>query len=1130
MNVTLLIILFTFIFLQPSIAQGQSIPTTKPYVQTQEVTSDLPYSSPPFRERRSYSAEALGGWGSEESSFGNPDDHFKCGTDERHEHLMTTNATYKKNFLFNSHQLDSVLHTRPGNRNTLPPQYTIPLVVHVIHLGEPVGTGSNISDAQIMDAINGLNERYANNNGQGTDCEIDFCLATQTPDGCPTNGILRVNGSGVPMYAIEGIEFNSPCGADETAIKTLSHWSPLDYYNVWVVHDICGDWSGYASFPNGGDYDGTVIGAAFMNGDSKILAHELGHGLNIRHTFNGDGGGINCPINNNCAVEGDAICDTPPHRRGDCDGSNPCSNEGVWDNSRYNWMSYCDIPAHIGRFTSDQRDRMHACLAVYPRNALLNSIACTPIELPAITSDDHPMCSGDNRIVEATPPGGNFSIHSGPGQIEGNELIASGEGTIIIQYTTCNDTVYQSINAFQIPVPTLTISHDTMCSGSTQIISSEPPGGELMLTSGPGNLDGNVLHAEAPGMIEIVYSIDVNGCLGYTSREIAVELTPAPVFTSSDESMCDGEFRILSGLPVGGDFHVVSGPATIHGDTMITEGIGTVVMAYNVVLNDCAASTTQSIMVHELPAPSMTSSTELLCSGDARILSAIPPGGSFSVLSGPGEITADTLYANGTGEIQIQYTWNQNGCSANATQVIPAQQSPGVHFTNEQNHFCMQDSIALHANPPGGIFELLSGPGELDSNILAATSGGEILISYAITQNGCTGTAQNLFSAIDISQLAFTTDTSAMCSGETRPLSATPDGGIFWMIGGPGTISNSVLRSTGEGLIKILYLINEEGCYGEITQRITSNRTPTVAFETDSLSICIGEERLIGINPDTSQLTLLSGPGILNDHLLTAIDTGFLSVTGQLDTNGCVGTDTLFISSHPIPVPEMTIANPVVCHGTSIQLIGDPPGGTFNIMSGEGSFNGNVLTAQGIGPLQFAYMVEVHQCAGTAYGEILVINPVADIVVADDMLTSSTSIGVFQWLDCENNFEPLPGENNDTLMVALSGSYALVNGAGNCIDTSACVAVTLTSIEIGEASPEIRLFPNPVSSILFINGHDGLPVREISILNAMGEQVYTQRDVNSSANMDLTGYRPGIYFLDIRLKNGKNYVYRVVKI
>jgi len=451
----------------------------------------------------------------------------------------------------------------------------------------------------------------------------------------------------------------------------------------------------------------------------------------------------------------------------------------------------------------------------------------------------------------------------------------------------------------------------------------------------------------------------------------------------------------------------------------------------------------------------MTNSTELLCSGDERILSAIPPGGSFSVLSGPGVIIGDTLHANGTGEIQIQYTWNQNGCSANATQIIMAQQSPGVTFANSQDHFCMQDSIALIANPQGGIFELLSGP---------------------------------------------------------------------------GAFSNSVLTSTGEGLIKILYLINEEDCYGEITQQIPSRKTPTVEFETDSLNVCVEEENLIGIIPDLSQLTLLSGPGILNGHLLTSTDTGLLTVAGQFETNGCVGADTLIISSHSIPAPEITLTNPVICDGTSIQLTAIPPGGTFTILSGAGTINGNVLTAQDIGPIQIAYMVEEHQCAGTDYGEILVINPVAELIVDGDMLTSGSSVGVFQWLDCENNFEPLPDESNDTLMVTFPGTYALVNGVGDCMDTSACVQVVLTGIQINETDREIRIFPNPVSSRLFINGFDGLPVREINLRNAIGEKVYTLRDVHSSASMDLSGCGLGLYFLEMRFMNGGNYIFRVVKI
>lgn len=1102
MNLNLLILICTFYFIQPSISQEYPIPQTG--------------SNDPSENAR--------------LQQGNPDRLFSCDIDLYHEYLMANDPAYRKNFLYHKHQLDSLLSIQSNNRSSFPSQYTIPVVVHIIHLGEPVGTGSNISDEQIQDAINGLNERYANANGKGANCEIQFCLATRTPDGCLTNGINRVDGSGVPGYALNGIKYNTICGADEAAIKSLSRWSPLDFYNIWVVHDICGDWAGYAQFPNGGELDGTVIDDNFMNRESKTLAHELGHGLNIKHTFNGDGGGFNCPVNANCTVEGDAICDTPPHRRNDCGANNPCSAEGEWDNSRYNWMNYCDLPVSIGRFTQGQRDRMHASLMVYPRNALLNSIGCTPVDLPAFTSDDLPMCTGETKILTAVPPGGTFSLISGPGVLQGNELIATNEGIIYIQYTACNGIVEQSIQTFETPHPVLIISNDTMCSNTKQIISGEPSGGDLFIMSGPGSLIENELNAEAPGIIEIVYSIELNGCSGNALRDIVVELTPVPKFHNSDDAMCAGESRVLNASPGEGEFYIVSGPASIHGDTLITEGIGAVEIGYSVAFEKCTGSTTQTILVHGLTSPQMTSSSELLCSGDVRILSADPSGGVFSVRSGPGEIKGDTLFANGSGEIEIQYTWNQNGCEATTNQMILAQQSPGVIFAGSQDHFCMQDSISLFANPPGGIFEILSGPGILDSNILSANSGGDILVRYSITQVGCTGSEQKIFSSIDVSQLAFTMDTSMMCSGDERPLSATPGGGIFWMIGGPANISNSVLRSTGEGLIKIQYLINEEGCYGEITQRIPSRRTPSVQFPADSMNICVGQEKLIAITPDSSQLTLLYGAGTLNGHWVTSPDTGQIKVTGQFEANGCAGTDTMVIISNPIPLPEIIGDNPVMCIGSSIQLAAAPSGGVFNHLSGPGSIHQNILTAQDIGRIHYAYTVEEHQCAGTVFGEILVIHPVAEIITTGDMLISSTPDGIFQWLDCENNFGPLPGENNDTLFVTSSGKFALVNGVVDCIDTSECVLVQLTAETFGERNHGVRIFPNPVSSHLYIDVPESESIKEITLRNAVGEKVYAQRDWEPLAGIDMTGCVPGLYFLEVRFDGGGYVGFVVVRV
>ena len=290
----------------------------------------------------------------------------ECLTDYIHSNRMQTDSDYRKQILTLESQVEAITQNQENNKLSSA-LFTIPVVVHVIHLGESIGTGSNISDIQIQQAIVGLNSRFRNGNGLGADVELEFCLATKDPNGNSTNGINRVDGSNVANYSANGIAptGNSCSGAVEIAIKDLSRWPVSDYYNIWVVSEICnGGFVGYASYPVGGLYDGLVIVSTSMTSNSGTLPHEVGHGFFLYHTFNGDGGNISCPVDTNCLINGDRVCDTPPHKQGDCIATNPCTSDGVWDNSRYNYMSYCPL---VNRFTQGQKDRIRATAIAAPR-------------------------------------------------------------------------------------------------------------------------------------------------------------------------------------------------------------------------------------------------------------------------------------------------------------------------------------------------------------------------------------------------------------------------------------------------------------------------------------------------------------------------------------------------------------------------------------------------------------------------------------------------------------------------------------------------------------------------------------------------------------------------------------------
>ena len=85
---------------------------------------------------------------------------------------------------------------------SVPAVIRIPVVVHVLHNGVPIGTGLNISMAQIESQIDVLNEYFRRMNLDAgnipaaflpvaADAGIEFYLACTDPDGNPTNGVIR---------------------------------------------------------------------------------------------------------------------------------------------------------------------------------------------------------------------------------------------------------------------------------------------------------------------------------------------------------------------------------------------------------------------------------------------------------------------------------------------------------------------------------------------------------------------------------------------------------------------------------------------------------------------------------------------------------------------------------------------------------------------------------------------------------------------------------------------------------------------------------------------------------------------------------------------------------------------------
>lgn len=296
---------------------------------------------------------------------------------------------------------------------------TIPVVFHILHLGEAVGEETNISDERILSCIENLNHRFRGDVealaaltdeydeyelSLVKDAKIEFCLAARDPDNNPTDGINRYDCSNLvysdtfagqtvfESYAEDGIASDGlSSGVPDSYIKNQFHWPEDRYFNCYVVSEI-----------NGNDGGGGVQGYSFvgslgtgatgyrygpvclynvtglntgkfgreLNG---TWTHEIGHALNLYHTFGvsiGAGGGSCEPEPNPCTY-GDQVPDTPPTST-----NQSCTSPTCPDAMVENYMDYTYETCKTA-FTQNQIERMrHEIYTGLDYLVNINNVSC----------------------------------------------------------------------------------------------------------------------------------------------------------------------------------------------------------------------------------------------------------------------------------------------------------------------------------------------------------------------------------------------------------------------------------------------------------------------------------------------------------------------------------------------------------------------------------------------------------------------------------------------------------------------------------------------------------------------------------------------------------------------------------
>ncbi|MBO9731416.1 MAG: hypothetical protein J7623_22440, partial [Chitinophaga sp.] len=470
-----------------------------------------------------------------------------------------------------------------------------------------------------------------------------------------------------------------------------------------------------------------------------------------------------------------------------------------------------------------------------------------------------------NAITNANLPV-SFSVLTGPASISGDTVTIFGTGSILLAANADGNHNYssagQATQSFTVNKANLTVTANP----KTKVYLQPNPTLDYTFTGFVYNEDNNVIH----GTADITTTADVNSIVGKYPINVAVggltannytfsfvndslEVTPATqTITFSpipDKTYGDPSFTLNASsdisLPV--TFSVVSGPATVSGNTVTITGTGQVTIAANQAGNGnyAAAQTTQSFNIAKaILTVTANPKTKAYKQPNPTLdyqISGYVYGENSSVVSGIANISTAADVNSPVNKYLI--TVAQGGLTAtnysfqfvnDSLEVTPATQT--ITFAPISNKTYGDADFTVNASSDASLpvtYSVVSGPATINGNTVTITGTGNVTIAadQAGNSNYQGATQQTQSFTVNAATLTVTANPKTKVYKQPNPtLDYTITGFVknenSSIVSGNATITTTADVNSAAGK----YLI-------EVTQGGLSAPNYTFAFVNDSLEV-----------------------------------------------------------------------------------------------------------------------------------------------------------------------------------------------------------------------------------------------------------------------------------------------------
>jgi hypothetical protein len=916
--------------------------------------------------------------------------------------------------------------------------YSIPVIMHVIHGGQAVGTFPNLAQGQLTSQVTVLDNDFsgigqnvgnypatafqnfatnplisaASKDASGRiaimNCNINFCLATKDTLGniLAEPGIHRVNYNSLPATAFPS---KNPAAANyntqgtfvnfiNSYIKPNTIWNVGKYLNIWVTdRQNATGLLGYATFPPlsgltgipGGV--GTATSDGFWSwaasfGSSTIFpggtyAAPYDKGRTCTHEIGHWLGLRHIWGDGSCAT--DYCNDTPPANASnggspayplDANSCNAASPPNGANGEMF--MNFMDYTNDLAMymFTSDQRVRAHVAMSNSPYRQFLGT---------------HGLCNLPVPIA-------NFSVAPNPVCV--GSTLNIGDLSLNVptswSYTMTGGT--PSLATVQNP----TVSYATAGIYTITLVATNGTGSSIPVTKTVSVVQGPAFTLNSTPAATV--------CAGNN-----VTITPSGATT----------YTLVNTGSTAPPFVVTPTTATIYSVSAITSGT-----------NTCRRTQTLSITIGTINI-NINPPTASVCPGQSVSLFG---SGATTYTWSTGVFTSSVSVSP---TITTTYTLNGTnaGCSGTKTVQVTLNPTPTVSVNNAT--ICPSGTATLIAS---GANTYSWSTGATTSVISVSPPVNTTYTVIGTNSLGCTNTRTVSVTISGSLNITLVANPTVACAGQSRTLTASGATTYTWS---PGALtgSNVVVTPT----VATTFTVNGTSgtCGGTNTLSLLVNPNPTVNATATTPTICMGNGTNLNATGATSY-TWNPGNFIGATYSVTPGTTTTYTVIGS-NASGCTNTRTVTVTVNGLPIVNATANPTAMCAGSTSTLTAS--GATTYTWSGGGT--GTTKTVTPLTTSNYTVTGTLNGCNGSATVYV-VVNPTPTVTVNNATICPAGTATLIA--SGANTYSWSTGATTSVITVSppVNTTYTVTGTSLGCTNTRT-VSVTIgTSISINAtASP-----------------------------------------------------------------------------